>query len=588
MSDEETSDDARWQQLAVLREEFPDFLTFLRLGMEWMGFSLSDIQEDIGEYIANGPVYRMAQAQRGQAKTTIVGFYGIFRIIHDPSLRILIISSGEDMATEISAFIVRVIMNWDVLECLRPGSGSRKSVTAFDVHYALKGPDKSPSIACLGISSNLQGKRADLLIADDVESSKNSKTAKMRDDLLHQTLDFTSLCTDGDIIWLGTPQSSDSIYNTLPGRGVDIRIWPGRYPTPEELPNYNDMLAPRLMQAILRNPALQTGGGLFGDLGQPTDTRINEAILRKKERDQGRAYFKLQHMLDTALMDKDRYPLKPGLLRVMPVPAGNLPLQINWVAADQFRYDLPAGHPLPKERLFKVSGFGTEFSPDTGCCMYIDPAGGGQNGDELAYAVTRYVNGYVFIVDVAGRPGSVEEADIAWLADAVARWKPSVVRIEENYGNGALRKIATPALLKRHRCQIEGIRETGQKELRIISTLEPLLGSGRLVIDQDVIVQDYKSTQKYAVEKRSSYCMLFQMARLTRDKGALGHDDRLDALAGSCRYWTDRLAADQDKIIARERDKQWRDSMKDNFGIPLSVDIRIKLRDNSRQLRRKL
>ncbi len=194
---------------------------------------------------------------------------------------------------------------------------------AFDVHYTLKGIDKSPSVKCMGITANLQGNRADILLADDVESMKNSMTATMRAQLLERTLDFSSICTSGRIIWLGTPQSRDSIYNTLPGCGVVVRIWPGRYPTEEQESVYGGSLAPLLQRRMAADPSLRTGGGLDGKQGQPIEGRdsgyLDEHTLQRKELDQGASWFQLQHMLNTSLSDALRYPLKLSQLMLMSV-----------------------------------------------------------------------------------------------------------------------------------------------------------------------------------------------------------------------------------------------------------------------------
>jgi hypothetical protein len=51
-----------------------------------------------------------------------------------------------------------------------------------------------------------------------------------------------------------------------------------------------------------------------------------------------------------------------------------------------------------------------------------------------------------------------------------------------------------------------------------------------------------------------SYLLLFyQMTRLTKDRGALAHDDRLDALAMAVAYWTDKMAADSQKALRDHR-----------------------------------
>lgn len=104
-----------------------------------------------------------------QAKTTIAACFAVWCLIHNPKYRILVVSAAETLSSEISTLIVRIIMTHPDLECLRPdtSAGDRSSVQAFDVHHTLKGVDKSPSVACIGITSTLPGKRADLILADD-------------------------------------------------------------------------------------------------------------------------------------------------------------------------------------------------------------------------------------------------------------------------------------------------------------------------------------------------------------------------------------------------------------------------------------
>ena len=223
----------RLEQLAALQIHYKDFKRFLTDVMVELGFSVSKIQADIADFMVSGGKYIMIEAQRSQAKTTIAAAFCVWQLIHDPKHRVLIISAGGSQATDISTLVIRIIMNMDILECMRPdkSKGDRVSVEKFDLHYSLRKLDKSASVSCCGITANLQGRRADTLLADDIESQKNSLTALMREQLLAKTLDFTSINQSGRIIYLGTPQSSDSIYNTLPGRGYNVRIWPGRFPT---------------------------------------------------------------------------------------------------------------------------------------------------------------------------------------------------------------------------------------------------------------------------------------------------------------------------------------------------------------------
>lgn len=559
----------RWKKLELLQQHYAKFSTFLPDVIEnFLGFKCTDIQEDIGNFLADGPTYSMIQAQRGQAKTTITACYAVWRLIHNPSLRILIVSAGGDLAQEISNWVIQIIRGMPELACMRPDetNGDRASVKAFDVHYTLKGPEKSPSLACLGVTSNSQGRRADLLIADDIESAKNAATETQREKLRNLTKDFTSICSKGKIVYLGTPQSIDSIYNGLPSRGYQIRIWPGRYPTEEEEKNYGGALAPLLTARMRDNPNLRKGGGLTGDMGQATDpVLLSEYDLTKKELDQGSSYFQLQHMLNTRLMDADRYPLKSNRLVFMRIPQKRIPITVNWVATQEHRVYPPMDFPV-QEDYYEVTSHSDEWADYQGTCMYLDPSGGGQNGDEMAYAVTKFQSGSVYLVDVGGFPGGLSIENQERVADKCLEWKVDVLKIEDNFGAGTFREVITPTILKKHKCGIEGVWESGQKELRIIETLEPMIGGQRLIVDTDLIYKDWEQCQKYAIEKRPTYSFFFQLARLTRDRGCLAHDDRLDAVAGSCRHWTEMLAVDKAKEIAKLKQADYRAIMNNPLG----------------------
>lgn len=211
LSKEEKEAAERWADLKALQREYPDARDFLTDVLKALiGVTPTDIQYDIMDYLQRGVDYRMIQAQRGEAKTTITGIFAVWRLIQDPTTRVLIFSAGGDMAEEISNWVIQVIYGMDILECLRPDTtrqGQRASVKRFDVHYHLKGAEKSPSVACMGVTANMQGRRADILIADDIESSKNAYTENMREQLRHKMRDFPSICSKGEIIFLGTPQS---------------------------------------------------------------------------------------------------------------------------------------------------------------------------------------------------------------------------------------------------------------------------------------------------------------------------------------------------------------------------------------------
>lgn len=547
----------RRQKLLVLQEHYPTFVPFLRDMMGELGFSTTEIQENVAEYLETGPAYLMIQAQRGEAKTTITAIFAVWCLIHNPKLRILVVSAGETQANEISTLIVRLITSVDTLECLRPDKsmGDRTSVEAFDVHYTLKGVDKSPSVACIGVTGNLQGKRADLLIADDVESYKNSRTPVQREVILEITKDFTSINSTGRIVYLGTPQTMDSVYLSLPGRGFEVRIWPGRYPSAKQLEHYGEHLAPIIRQRIEADPSLQTGGGLSGEEGKPTDPRLfSEETLVKKELDQGTSYFALQHMLLTALSDANRYPLKTAnlvKLRMSAIIGAVYPTTVIRAFGDTVPISV-AG------KTYKVAiphSVGEVLAPLQKRVMTIDPAPGGANGDETGWAVGGLLNSNVYLEAVGGIMGGLDLSAMEKLADLAIKYRPEALIIEKNMGHGSFRQLLMPVITRAFQeagLPCPGFLDdyvTGQKETRIIATLEPVIGRGALIINEAILHDEADSIAHHPVQNRHTFSFLFQLSRLTRDRNSLIHDDRLDAVEALVRHFQAALAVDQKKAI---------------------------------------
>ena len=564
----------RWTDLLLLQEVFTDFGTFLKeMYRTTTNFTCSNIQHDIARFLASGPSRRMIQAQRGQAKTTITAAYAVWRLIHDPRTRTLIFSAASGMAGEVASFVIQIINTMPHLECMRPDVGKadklqRASIKAFDVHWALKGVDKSPSIACMGITASMQGRRADVLIADDIESSKNSLTQEARDTLTNYTYDFTSICSNGDIIYLGTPQSADSIYNGLTARGYTIRIWPGRYPTEDEEANYNGNLAEIIQHRMHKNPKLRTGGGPTFIRGLAVDpVLIPEQSLVEKEIDQGAAYFQLQHMLDTRLNDELRYPLKPRNALIMRITPSDdeVPSQLRYIRDPKKIFEYSNRQALTLKLLHASVPESNLYMPwQGGKMMYVDPAGGGANADETAYAITGMVNGYIYVLAAGGFLGGFDETSLNGIALMAKKWDVRHIRVEKNFGNGAFEQMLRP-ILSQHNVDatVDDDHASGQKELRIAQTIEPILNRHKLIINELLLEDEIPSTAGYPVATRQSYQLMYQMAKLTLDRKSLTHDDRLDALHGAVKYWVDYLAVDEQVAVERYR-KQAYDKMMQN------------------------
>ena len=74
------------------------------------------------------------------------------------------------------------------------------------------------------------------------------------------------------------------------------------------------------------------------------------------------------------------------------------------------------------------------------------------------------------------------------------------------------------------------------------------------MVDQKALENDYSSVQHYPPEKQAKYMLAYQMTRITREKGALVHDDRLDVLSMAVAYWVEQMAADVDMEMKARKD----------------------------------
>jgi len=525
-----------------LPKELHDFRNFMYL--VWKHLNLPDptpVQYDISDYLQNAPRRCIIEAFRGVGKSYVTCAFVVHQLLLDPDKKFMVVSASKARADDFSTFTQRIILELPLCKHLIAKESQRWSKIAFDVAPAKA--SGSPSVKSVGITGQLTGSRADIIIADDVEVPNNSMTQGMRERLSEAVKEFDAvLKPEGKIIYLGTPQCEMSLYNTLTERGYQLRVWPARYPRAEKLINYSDRLAPILLSSFEEDPELEW---------QPTDPkRFHEEDLLERELSYGRSGFALQFMLDTSLSDGDRYPLKLSDLLVMSCDSTTAPEKLVYGIMKPLS-DLPcvglAGDKFyaPEEALGR--------SEYTGSLLAIDPSGRG--ADETAYAVVKMLNGFLYVVDAGGIAGGYGKDTLQKLADTAKFNKVNMVLIESNFGDGMFTELFKPYLQKTYPVTTEEVRHSKQKEARIVDTLEPIMNQHRLVIDPKVIHSDYNSVQHHPPEKAQRYMLQYQMSRITRDKGALAHDDRLDVLAMACAYWVEQMAADADREMRDRREE---------------------------------
>lgn len=531
------------QQIDPRLRSFKNFLYVV-----WRHLGLpppTPVQYDIADYLQSGPRRCVVEAFRGVGKSWITVAYVLWVLYLDPQKKILVVSASKNLADNFTTFCFQLINTMPLLAHLRPMAHQRNSKIQFDVGPAKE--SKDPSVRSVGITGQITGGRADLIIPDDIETANNSLTQAGRDRLSEAVKEFDAVIKpNGEIKYLGTPQTEMSIYNALPSRGYEIRVWPARYPDEKLRVRMLGKLAPTILHALVNDPALAT---------TPTDSRrFTDADLAEREASYGRSGFALQFQLDTSLSDHDRYPLKLADLIIADVNAELAPEKLVWAADPRLSWpdDLPCVG-FPGDRYYRPFQQVGDWLPYQGAVMSIDPAGRGS--DEISYAVAKTLNGNIYVPAAGGRRGGYAMENLVWLAETAKKHRVNKIIIESNFGDGMFTALFKPVLSRIWECGIEEVHHSTQKEKRIIDTLEPVMNQHRLIVDPNVIRQDYQSAAEYPSESQQNYMLFYQLSRITKERGALRHDDRLEALAMAVAYWTKALAQDDEKKIKQRKDE---------------------------------
>ncbi len=534
-----------------------DFVVFLYYA--WRSLGLPDptpVQVDIARFMQNGGRRIGVQAFRGVGKSWICSAYVVWLLLRDPDAKILVVSASKDRSDAFSTFTKRLIWELPLLQHLKPdkSKGDRLSNVAFDVRPAR--PAHAPSVKSVGITGQMTGSRADYIVADDVEVINNSETALMREKLLSRVAEMggailTPAAQSGDgggVIFLGTPQVEDTIYSKLPDLGYEFRVWPAE--VPEHPENYVGRLAPMIQNMIEH-----------GDVpGTPTDPkRFDKEELDERRMEYRSAGYALQFQLDTSLSDADLHPLKLSDLIIAPTGVEVCPDKFEWSRANENEVAWAPLCGLPGDKFYNPMFTAEDQSPYDGAIMFVDPAGRGK--DETAYAVVKMVNGFLVVRRWGGDPGGYGPETLARLATIARDEQVNVMVVESNFGDGMFSELIKPVLARIYdRCGVEEVRVHTAKEARICDALEPVMAAHKLVMDEEVVRENTRAKLHPEDVLKSAF---YQLTRLTREKGCLKYDDRIDALAGAVDWWTDRMAQDTDIKIQGRDDERLHQQLED-------------------------
>lgn len=534
---------------------FTDFRVFLAAVWEHLGLpEPTPAQYEIAHVLQHGvdayswnqgaryeegvPLEMIIRCFRGLGKSYTTSAFVVWLLMRNPrDEKILVVSATGSKAKEFVDQTKGILQSMPLVRWLltgtrASGAARRDKTDEFDV--AGSSITQSHSVTARGITGQITGSRATTLIADDIEIESNSLTEESRAKLVRIISDDFNPITKtehgkGNIILLGTPRTEESVYNyAVTDMGFHSFCIPARMPLAEKRENYVlvrntgekvDILAPYLQGRNL-NP------------GDPTDDRFPEDELIRTEA-KGRSSFAMQYMLDTSLSDAERYPLKQSDLIVFPTNPHKAPLTMQW-GRDSNKKNILKDIPnlgFRGDQFLAPLFYDPEWAEYDATMMFIDPAGRG--ADETAWAIGSSIAGMIYVHQVDGWKGEPAEAMTKAALDAY-KYRVDTILIEPNYAQGvwstAFKGVVEKLAQKTHQPDVaESEWAKGQKELRVIGALEPAMNSHRIVMNEEVVRREAAKSKETEDFK---YSLLYQMTHITKDRGSLTHDDRLEALAG--------------------------------------------------------
>lgn len=550
--------------LAVRDEyrEFVDFMTdaWTALGLE----SPTRRQMEIAEFMQYGGDAIFIAGQRGIGKSWIAGAYGCWRLIHDFSCNVFTMSASKEKADELSLFAKKLFASERLphLHFMLPKRGQRDNASRWDIGMAPN--QQMPSWRAIGVDGQVQGSRSNVTLLDDVETLANSRTPAARDILLRQASDAASTVKPddptGQVIWLGTFQSTDSMYRELSERGVTMRMWPSRFPKPDEVGAYRGMLAPSIRRELRANPGLASSG--IENRGAPVDPeRFSDEFLLSRERLIGRSQYRLQFQLDPSLADLDKFPLRCENIPVADLDADGIPEEFrpSTREADEAR-ELPClGH--SGDKFYRPASMNGPVIPFKPMVCAIDPSGKG--GDETAWVIAGAAAGRMFALEWGGRTDGASERTLTAIARACKKWGVHEVVVEKNFGGGTWTELLKGKLREVYPCSIKEVHAKGKKEFRIADVLEPAVQQKKIIFNAREVQKEFQlaNREELPVVGRQK-CLVHQVTHLQREPNCLKFDDRVDALAIAAQHLQAHIGLDTQAQLAKIRDARLEDELK--------------------------
>ena len=201
----------------MIRTGFPQFVWIWN---KVQGWPTPDLHVEIARWLAaawdGGERDLLLLAFRNSGKSTLIGLFCSWLLYRNPDLRILVLAGDFALARKMVRNVRRIVERHPLTVGLKPTRSEHWAADQFTVSRAAELRD--PSMLAKGISANVTGLRADVVICDDVEVPNTCDTPQKRCELRMRLREVEYvLVPDGLQLYVGTPHTYHSIYSIVGG-----------------------------------------------------------------------------------------------------------------------------------------------------------------------------------------------------------------------------------------------------------------------------------------------------------------------------------------------------------------------------------
>ncbi|MCB1531724.1 MAG: phage terminase large subunit [Alphaproteobacteria bacterium] len=452
-----------------------DFKLFLSLWNQRQGQSTPDIHFRIANWLEHawisGDKNLLLMAFRSSGKSTLVGLFAAWILYRNSDLRILVLAADVALAKKMVRTVKRLIERHPLTAHMKPDKPDQWASDRFSVKRMMERRD--PSMMAAGVTSNITGSRADIIICDDVEVPNTCDTAEKREALRERLAELSYVGEDQSALqlYVGTPHS----YYTIYARGPRVEVGEDK----AFLHGYKRLEIPLLDER---------GESIWPE-------RFGAAMIEQMKRQSGPNKFNSQMMLRPVNIAQGR--LDPALLRI---------------------YD----HELDYTKELNMLFLGQ--TKLVCASAWWDPAFGAASGDRSVLAIVysdEEGRCYLHSVNYIKISGADETDEATQQCREIVRlakqhYLPSLT-VEINGIGKFLPSILRNEMARTHvPCRVQEVANTRPKDIRILEAFDAVMAARRLYIHRAV--------------SRGAFMTEMQEWRPGTSRG---HDDGLDAVAGA-------------------------------------------------------